>query len=195
MDSKLVWIDMEMTGLDPSRDQILEIATLVTDGDLNILEEGPNLAIFQPEEVLAGMDEWNQTHHGRSGLLDRVRASRESVPGAEEQTLAFIARHSQPKTSPLCGNSVWQDRRFLDRYMPRLNAYLHYRIVDVSSIKELALRWYPGLAPIKKAESHLALADIRESVAELRYYRQNCFIAPRSETGLQGLSDLGPTGQ
>ena len=166
---------MEMTGLDPQRDQILEIATLVTDSELNILAEGPNLAIFQPEEVLQGMDEWNQTHHGKSGLIDRVRASTETLKTAEEKTLAFLAGYCKPKASPLCGNSVWQDRRFIDKYMPDFNRFCHYRIIDVSSVKELALRWYPKLAPMKKAESHQALADIRESLEELRHYRRNCF--------------------
>lgn len=169
---------MEMTGLDPLRDQILEIATLVTDSELNILAEGPNLAVFQPEEVLRQMDEWNQTHHGQSGLLDRVRASTESVAGAERKTLEFVAAHCKPKTSPLCGNSVWQDRRFIDRLMPDLNRFFHYRIIDVSSVKELARRWYPQLPPIAKKESHLALADIRESLEELRYYRSAIFLPP-----------------
>lgn len=175
MENNLLWIDMEMTGLDANRDQILEIAVLVTDIQLNVIAEGPNLVAFQPEEVLKGMDEWNQTHHTQSGLLDRVRASTESVKSAEDKVLAFCALHSKPKTSPLCGNSVWQDRRFLDRHMPALNAFFHYRIIDVSSVKELAYRWYPQLAPFKKAEAHLALADIRESVGELRYYREHCF--------------------
>ena len=143
-------MDMEMTGLDPDRDRILEIAVLVTDPRLNIVAEGPNLAVFQPEEVLQGMDEWNQTHHGQSGLLDRVRASAESVRSAEEKVLAFCARTCQPKASPLCGNSVWQDRRFLDRHMPALNAFFHYRIIDVSSVKELAFRWYPQLAALQE---------------------------------------------
>lgn len=166
---------MEMTGLDPVRDQILEIAVLVTDAQLNILAEGPNLAVFQSEEVLAGMDEWNRTHHGASGLLDRVRASTDSLRSAEEKVLSFCAGYAKPKTSPLCGNSIWQDRRFLDRHMPALNGFFHYRIIDVSSVKELAYRWYPQLAPFKKAESHLALADIRESVGELKHYREHCF--------------------
>ncbi|HKP97890.1 MAG TPA: oligoribonuclease [Fibrobacteria bacterium] len=178
MENNLVWVDMEMTGLDPLRDQILEIATLVTDSELNILAEGPNLAVFQPEEVLRQMDEWNQTHHGQSGLLDRVRASTESVAGAERKTLEFVAAHCKPKTSPLCGNSVWQDRRFIDRLMPDLNRFFHYRIIDVSSVKELARRWYPQLPPIAKKESHLALADIRESLEELRYYRSAIFLPP-----------------
>src|SRR4051812_929006 len=146
MDNNLVWIDMEMTGLDPARDHILEIALLVTDSNLNLIEEGPNLAVFQPEEILRGMDEWNTTHHGQSGLIDRVKASTESVRSAEEKALAFAARFCQPKTSPLCGNSVWQDRRFLDRHMSELNRFFHYRIIDVSSVKELALRWYPNVA-------------------------------------------------
>jgi len=176
VENNLIWVDMEMTGLDSGRDQILEIATLVTDTDLNILAEGPNLAIFQPEAVLKGMDEWNQTHHGQSGLLDRVRASSETIATAERKTLDFVAGFSQPRTSPLCGNSVWQDRRFLDRLMPNLNSFFHYRIIDVSSVKELALRWYPALPPIKKKETHLALADIRESVEELRYYRRSFFL-------------------
>lgn len=175
MDNNLVWIDMEMTGLDPYRDRILEIAVLVTDTRLNPVAEGPNLAIRQDEEVLAAMDDWNKTHHGRSGLLDRVRASTESVRSAEEKVLAFCAAHVEPGKSPLCGNSVWQDRRFLDRHMPELNRFFHYRIIDVSTVKELALRWYPDLPPFKKSEAHLALADIRESVGELRYYREHCF--------------------
>jgi oligoribonuclease len=175
VENNLVWIDMEMTGLDPERDRILEIAVLVTDPDLNILAEGPNLAVFQPEEVLAGMDEWNRTHHGASGLLDRVRASTETEELAEAKVLAFCAGHLLPKTSPLCGNSVGQDRRFLMRFMPALNGFFHYRIVDVSTVKELVKRWYPQLPAYVKAESHLALADIRESVGELRYYRDQVF--------------------
>jgi oligoribonuclease len=176
VENNLVWIDMEMTGLDPSRDHVLEIALLVTDSHLNLIEEGPNLAVFQPDEVLQGMDDWNKSHHGASGLIDRVRASQDSVRSAEEKALAFAARFCHPKSSPLCGNSVWQDRRFLDRHMPELNRFFHYRIIDVSSIKELVLRWYPQLAPFKKKEQHLALADIRESVEELRYYRAHCFL-------------------
>lgn len=176
MENNLIWIDMEMTGLDSTRDRILEIATLVTDKDLNILAEGPNLAIFQPDEVLVDMDEWNRTHHGQSGLIARVRASQETLETAEAKTLAFVGGFSQPRSSPLCGNSVWQDRRFLDRLMPGLNAFFHYRIIDVSSVKELASRWYPQLPPLKKKETHLALADIRESVEELRYYRNSIFL-------------------
>ena len=175
MENNLAWIDMEMTGLDPDRDRILEIAVLITDPDLNILAEGPNLAVFQPEETLAGMDEWNRTHHGKSGLLDRVRASTVSTGDAEAEVLAFCARHLAPKSSPLCGNSVWQDRRFLMRHMPALNDFFHYRIVDVSTLKELTRRWYPQVPAFQKSESHLALADIRESVGELRHYREHVF--------------------
>jgi oligoribonuclease len=174
----LVWIDMEMTGLDPQTDQILEIASLVTDGELNILAEGPNLAIHQPEEALAAMDDWNKTHHGQSGLLDRVRASQETVATAERRTLDFLAPWCPPRSSPLCGNSVCQDRRFISRLMPELDRFLHYRLIDVSTVKELTLRWYPSLPPIKKKETHLALADIRESVEELRYYRSQVFLPP-----------------
>jgi oligoribonuclease len=181
VDSNLIWVDMEMTGLDPQRDRILEIATLVTDSELNILAEGPNLAVHQPEDVLAAMDEWNQTHHGKSGLIERVRASTETEATAEEKTLAFLAGYCQAKASPLCGNSVWQDRRFLDRYMQALNGFCHYRIIDVSSIKELAKRWYPKMPPLKKAESHQALADIRESLEELRHYRLHCFQLSKPE--------------
>ncbi len=181
MENNLIWVDMEMTGLDSNRDQILEIATLVTDTELNIIAEGPNLAIFQPEEILKGMDEWNQTHHGQSGLLDRVRASQETLQTAEAKTLAFVSGFCKPKVSPLCGNSVWQDRRFLDRLMPELNRFFHYRIIDVSTVKELAQRWYPQLPPIKKMETHLALADIRESVDELRYYRSSIFLPPSGQ--------------
>lgn len=175
MDTNLIWVDLEMTGLEPERDQILEIATLVTDSELNILAEGPNLAIHQSEEALAGMDEWNQTHHGKSGLIKRVQASKETLQTAQEKTLTFLKAYCNPKKSPLCGNSVWQDRRFIYKYMAEFDQFCHYRIIDVSSIKELVLRWYPKVSPIKKAESHEALADIRESLMELKYYRQHCF--------------------
>jgi len=177
--SNLIWVDLEMTGLDVEKDQILEIATLVTDSELKILAEGPNLAIYQSQATLDAMDEWNQTHHGKSGLIKRVQESTETLQTAQEKTLTFLKDFCQPKKSPLCGNSVWQDRRFIGKYMPLFDQFCHYRIVDVSSIKELVLRWYPTLAPIKKVESHEALADIRESVIELEYYRQHCFI-PRS---------------
>lgn len=167
-----------MTGLDPMRDQVLEIAALVTDSELNVLAEGPNLAIRQTEEALAAMDDWNKTHHGQSGLLDRVRASEDTVESAERKMLEFLAQWCKPRSSPLCGNSICQDRRFIARHMPSLDKFLHYRHIDVSTIKELALRWYPQLAPVKKKETHLALADIRESLEELRHYRRNVFLSP-----------------
>lgn len=174
MAANLIWMDLEMTGLDPLRDVIIEMATIVTDSDLNVLAEGPVFAIATPEEQLAAMDEWNQTHHAASGLLDRVRRSRVSTLEAEAQTLAFIEKHAEQNTAPLCGNSVWQDRRFLARYMPTLEGYLHYRIVDVSTLKELARRWRPDLLDaFAKENAHTALADIRESIAELKHYREH----------------------
>ncbi len=176
MANALVWIDLEMTGLIPEKDTILEIATLVTDDQLNILAEGPNLAIHVDENTLAGMDEWNQNQHGKSGLIDRVRASKETLASAEVKSLEFMAQWCQPRMSPLCGNSVWQDRRFLSRYMPKLEAHLHYRLIDVSTVKELAGRWYPDFPKFPKGDEHLALADIRASIAELRYYREKLFL-------------------
>ncbi len=175
-DLNLVWMDLEMTGLDPDRDTIIEIATIVTDGQLEVLAEGPVLAIHQSDEVLASMDDWNREHHGTSGLTDRVKASEIDLAGAEQHTLEFVRQFTPPRTSPLCGNSIWQDRRFLARYMPTLEAYLHYRIVDVSSIKELARRWYPGPSSMpEKRKTHLALDDVRESIDELRFYRRTLF--------------------
>ena len=175
-DAHLVWMDLEMTGLDPDRDTILEIATLVTDNDLALIAEGPVLAIHQPADVLAAMDQWNQEHHAASGLIERVSASSTSLAAAEEATLAFVRRYCTDRVSPLCGNSVYQDRRFLARYMPRLEAYLHYRNIDVSTVKELARRWYPdGPQPPDKKHAHLALDDIRESIEELRFYRTQYF--------------------
>ncbi len=172
----LVWMDLEMSGLDPERDTILEIASLITDGDLQVVAEGPVLALHQPDAVLEAMDEWNRTHHGASGLVARVRASALSMAEAEALALDFIARHCPERTSPLCGNSIHQDRRFLSRYMPRLDAYLHYRNIDVSTLKELVRRWYPGgPAPPEKRHAHLALDDIRESIEELRFYRAHYF--------------------
>jgi oligoribonuclease len=168
----LIWLDMEMTGLDPDRDRILEIATVVTDDELNVLAEGPVLAVHQSEAVLAGMDEWNRTHHGSSGLIERVRMSGLTDHAAEEQTLAFLGAYTVARASPLCGNSICQDRRFLARYMPRLEAFCHYRNLDVSTLKILAQRWAPEVADsFKKSSKHLALDDIRESIAELRHYR------------------------
>lgn len=173
----LVWMDLEMTGLDPEREVIIEMASIITDGQLQVVAEGPELVVHASEEILARMDGWNQKQHRESGLIDRVRASTLTMTQAEEATLAFIAGHAPAATAPLAGNSVHQDRRFLARYMPRLEAYLHYRIVDVSTIKELARRWYPGIfaAAPEKAGGHRALADIRDSIAELKYYRERIF--------------------
>ena len=178
MAASLVWMDLEMTGLDPEQDRIIEIAAIVTDDQLNILAEGPVLALAQPEDRLNAMDEWNLSHHQASGLLDRVRASQVTEAAAEQAILAFVASHVQRDAAPLCGNSIWQDRRFLARHMPALEGYLHYRSIDVSSIKELAQRWRPDLADgFVKRNAHRALSDIRESIAELAYYRQRFFIA------------------
>ena len=172
--AELVWLDMEMTGLDPERERIIEMATIVTDSELNVIAEGPVLVLHQPDTVLAAMDDWNQRHHVEYGLIDRVRASRISEREAEATTLAFLERLVEKKRSPLCGNTIWQDRRFLSRYMPTLESYLHYRMIDVSSIKELVQRWRPDLsAGYTKRNTHTALADIRESIEELRYYREH----------------------
>jgi oligoribonuclease len=171
-DTHLIWLDLEMTGLDPDKDRIIEIATLVTDTHLEPLAEGPVIAVYQPEEVLAGMDDWNQRHHGASGLLDRVRASTWDEAGAEHATLTFLSAWLAPGKSPLCGNSICQDRRFLARSMPRLEAFFHYRNLDVSTVKILAQRWAPGVAEaFKKDGKHQAMEDIKESIAELRHYR------------------------
>ncbi len=168
----LIWLDLEMTGLDPVADQILEIATVVTDSNLDILAEGPVIAVYQPEEVLAGLDDWNREHHGASGLLERVRLSTWDAEAAQAETLAFLARHVPAGASPMCGNSICQDRRFLARLMPRLEAYFHYRNLDVSTLKILAQRWAPDVASgFHKTAKHQALDDIRESIAELRHYR------------------------
>ncbi len=175
----LVWIDCEMTGLDPTRDVLLEIATIITDYDLQVVAHGPVLAIRQREARLEGMDAWNRRTHRQSGLLDRVRSEGVSVAEAERQTLAFVKRHCYAQTAPLCGNSIGQDKRFLIKYMPRLQEFLHYKVVDVSSIKVLVKEWYGGRyeSPPKR-ELHRALADIEESIAELDYYRKNVFIRP-----------------
>ena len=171
-DNNLIWIDLEMTGLEPDKDRIIEIATLVTDPNLNILAEGPVLAIYQTEATLAAMDDWNQKTHGGSGLIARIRASTITEAEAEKQTLAFLAPWIDKGKSPICGNSICQDRRFLANYMTDLEAYFHYRNLDVSTLKELAKRWKPHImAGLKKKNTHAALDDIRESVEELRYYR------------------------
>jgi len=164
-----------MSGLDPEQCTILEIATLVTDAELNIVAEGPELVIHHEDAVLDAMDEWCTKHHGQSGLTAQVKASTISLEQAESLTLDFIAAHCAARTAPLCGNTIWQDRRFLGRYMPKLDAHLHYRLVDVSTIKELARRWYPKLEAPAKSDSHRAMDDIRESIAELRFYRANLF--------------------
>lgn len=170
----LVWMDLEMTGLNPLTERIIEIATIVTDDQLNLVEEGPVMAIRQSEELLAAMDDWNQTHHRDSGLLDRVRKEGVLEAEAEAVTLDFLSRHVAPNESPLCGNTIWQDRRFLVRYMPVLEAHMHYRNIDVSSIKELARRWRPALLDgFSKKNEHTAMADIRESIAELEFYRDH----------------------
>jgi oligoribonuclease len=173
----LIWIDLEMTGLDTQSDSIIEIATVVTDSQLTILAEGPVLAIRQSETVLAAMDDWNRNQHGKSGLLERVRTSSIGLQEAELQTLRFVSRYVPKVKSPMCGNSICQDRRFLARCMPELEAYFHYRNLDVSTVKELARRWYPDLAKgFSKSSSHLALQDVRDSIGELRYYREHLFI-------------------
>ena len=174
---RLVWIDLEMTGLHPQQDQILEIASIVTDNDLRVICEGPVLAVHHDESVLRAMDDWNQRTHGASGLIERVRTSRLDLAAVESQTLDFLQAHVTPGTSPLCGNSVCQDRRFLAQHMPRLERFFHYRLIDVSTIKELSARWYPKLPRFKKSERHEALSDIRESIEELRYYRQTILRA------------------
>ncbi len=175
----LVWMDLEMSGLDPEHCHILEIATLITDANLEIIAEGPELIIHQPDPVLDAMDEWCTQHHGDSGLTAAVRASKVSLAEAQEKTLNFIAEHCLDGASPLCGNSIGQDRRFLVAYMPRVENWLHYRSVDVSTIKELVRRWYPEFSPLPKATSHRALDDIRESIAELRNYREKVFVPSR----------------
>ncbi|MDS4041495.1 MAG: oligoribonuclease [Candidatus Competibacter sp.] len=172
----LIWIDLEMTGLDPQTDRIIEIATLVTDSQLNLLAEGPVLAIHQTDAVLAAMDDWNRKQHGESGLVARVRASDIDEREAERRTLEFLNRHVPKGKSPMCGNSICQDRRFLARRMPELESYFHYRNLDVSTLKELARRWYPGLKSFGKTSTHLALQDIRDSIEELRFYRERLFV-------------------
>ncbi|ABM61019.1 oligoribonuclease [Halorhodospira halophila] len=175
----LIWIDLEMTGLDPSRDRIIEIAVVVTDSNLDTLAEGPVLAIHQDRSLLDSMDEWNTRQHGRSGLTERVRASTVTEAEAEAQVLAFLKQYVPARTSPMCGNSICQDRRFLARWMPDLEAYFHYRHIDVSTLKELARRWSPEVAEgVRKSGNHLALDDIRDSIHELRHYRREFLRMP-----------------
>lgn len=171
----LIWVDLEMTGLDTLNDAIIEIATIVTDSQLEILAEGPVVAIHQPDEVLDAMDEWNTNQHAKSGLSARVRASTHTAREAEELTLAFVSQHVPAGLSPMCGNSICQDRRFMHRLMPELESYFHYRNLDVSTVKELYKRWAPGRPQFEKESSHLALDDVRDSIAELKFYRQNFF--------------------
>src|SRR4051812_11062338 len=183
----LVWLDMEMSGLDPDRERIIEMATILTDGQLTEIAVGPELVIHQPDELLAGMDDWNKKHHGGSGLTERVRTSIITEADAETQTIAFLNAHIPAKDRPaLAGNSIHQDRRFIRRYMPLLDKRLHYRMVDVSTVKELARRWYPQIIakqPQKK-ETHRALDDIRESIDELRYYKQHVFTQPPAQPAI-----------
>ena len=176
MSANLVWMDLEMTGLDPNKERIIEIATIVTDSALNTIAEGPVLAIKQSQALFDAMDDWNQTHHRASGLLDRIAAEGVSETEAEAMTLHFLEQHVAQGEAPLCGNTIWQDRRFLSRYMPTLESYLHYRMIDVSSVKELAKRWRPDVAgSFSKKNEHTALADIRESIGELKHYREHFF--------------------
>jgi len=170
----LVWIDMEMTGLDPDNDRIIEVAAVVTDANLNVLAEGPVIAVHQSDATLDKMDNWNKGTHGRSGLIDRVKASTIDEAQAEQQLIAFLKQWVPANKSPMCGNSICQDRRFMARGMPKLEAFFHYRNLDVSTLKELCRRWKPELASgFKKAQKHTALADILESIEELRYYREH----------------------
>jgi oligoribonuclease len=172
--NNLVWLDMEMTGLNPDSDRILEVALVITDSQLNTVATAPVMVVHQPDEALAAMDDWNKSTHARTGLIDKVKASVLTEAGVEDRLLAFVSEYVPGKTSPLCGNSICQDRRFLARHMPRLEAYLHYRNLDVSTLKELARRWRPEISKgLSKQGKHEALADIHESIEELRYYREN----------------------
>jgi oligoribonuclease len=177
--SNLIWIDLEMTGLDTVNDHILEIATIVTDSQLRILEEGPTYTIYQPKEILDDMGDWCQKQHRKSGLLERVSKKGVSLQIAEKGTLDFVSKHVASNVSPMCGSSICQDRRFLARYMPKLEVYFHYRHIDVSTVKELALRWVPDMPKFPKKSKHLALEDIKDSIDELKYYRERFFKVAR----------------
>lgn len=178
----LIWIDLEMTGLDTNNDYIIEIATVVTDSELNILAEGPIIAIKQPDIILDGMDEWNTKQHNRSGLVERIRNSSYNEKQAEAETLEFLQKYVPANVSPMCGNSICQDRRFMARCMPELEAYFHYRNLDVSSLKELARRWAPQVEKaFKKKSSHLAMDDIKDSIRELQHYRDHMMKLPTAE--------------
>lgn len=176
MENNLVWMDLEMTGLDPERHVIIEIASIVTDSELRVVAEGPVVAIAHDPGTLSRMDQWSREHHSASGLLARVAESKLDIKAAEKETMEFLSDHCTAGKCPLCGNSIWQDRRFLAKHMPDLEAFFHYRIIDVSSIKELVRRWYPDFAAHKKKKTHLAMSDIKESIAELRYYRKKVFL-------------------
>ncbi|XP_024117544.1 oligoribonuclease, mitochondrial [Oryzias melastigma] len=183
MSQRMVWVDLEMTGLDIEKDQIIEMACIITDSDLNILAEGPNLIINQPDQLLDEMSDWCKEHHGKSGLTQAVRESKISLQQAEYEFLSFIRQHTPPGQCPIAGNSVHADKKFLEKYMPQLMHHFHYRIIDVSTIKELCRRWFPEeykLVPYKKA-SHRALDDIQESIKELKFYRDNIFKAATQE--------------
>ncbi|WP_252120561.1 oligoribonuclease [Candidatus Chromulinivorax destructor] len=173
--NRLIWIDLEMTGLDPVKDKILEIATIVTDDELNIIAEGPNLVIYQPNEVLAEMNEWCQIQHNKTGLVKAVQESEVSLEEAEQLTLEFLYEHCDENSTPMCGNSVWQDKLFIQQHMPDLAKFFHYRILDVSSIKLVINRWTKKYKLFKKLETHRALDDIKESIGELKCYKENFF--------------------
>jgi len=178
---RLIWLDMEMSGLDPEKERILELAMVITDGNLEIIAESPVLVIHQEQKLLDGMDSWNQGTHGKSGLIDKVIASTTTEEDAQKICLEFLAEHVKSGASPMCGNTIHQDRRFMAKYMPKLEGYFHYRNIDVSTVKELCKRWQPEVAKhFTKKQAHTAYADIIESIEELRYYRENFFRTPHS---------------
>jgi len=176
--TNLVWLDLEMTGLDPKKCTVLEVGVIITDNDLKIIAEGPSIAVHHSDKVLDSMESWSRYHHKKSGLTEACRASRISLKKAEQEVLHFVKTHCKEKTAPLCGNTIWQDRRFLVKYMPKLEAYLHYRVIDVSSVKELVGRWYANShkKPREKHQAHRVRQDIMESIEELKFYRDKVFI-------------------